>query len=222
MKQSTFIKGGELWIINEDGKREFYPAQSLHQYWRNPEDGENNPTDYKSCEDRSIKLVSIFDQFCFKDDKILELGCNVGRNLHHLYFAGYKNLSGVDINTNALKLAKTTYPDTVGKIKLYASPIEDFVLDIPEDGFDVVFTMAVLMHIHPSSLWCLCSLPSMAKKYLITAETENMTNWRVFKRDYKGIFEAMGLKQVFEENVKYPNLIDKTGEVDLTYRVFKK
>ncbi len=213
-------QGGQYWEVDGD-KKYLIPAQSLHHYWRNP-DFENVTKDYQTCPEKSVKLVSLFDKFCSKDDKILELGCNVGRNLHYLHNAGYKNLTGLDINGKALELGRELYPDTVAKLPLVCSSIEDYFAYPNLEHFDVIFTMAVLMHIHPSSVWIMGSMVVNADKYIITAEDEIGVNERVIRRNYKDLFEQTNMKQVHEEYIEYKNDIDDTGTIKLTYRVFKK
>ena len=56
--------------------------------------------------------------------------------------------------------------------------------------------MAVLEHIHPESTKVFSELVRITKKYLITIENEKHFHWRSFVREYKKIFESLGLKQL--------------------------
>ena len=71
-----------------------------HGYWREP-DGLNAPLDYLEKEDaqkRSRYLVRRVRDLVAVEAPLFELGCNVGRNLSHLHAAGYRNLTGLEIN----------------------------------------------------------------------------------------------------------------------------
>jgi SAM-dependent methyltransferase len=220
MKPKYVVKDNRL-FVSENGTTKEIPAQVLYNYWKNPTMG-NTPREYRKGEDRSNKLISLFDKFCSKEDNILELGCNIGRNLHYLYESGYKNLYGIDINQKALDVGKALYPNTVAKLPLICSTIEDYIIFMLENEIDVMFTMGVLMHIHPSSIWIFNQMRHITKKYLITVEQEDELCEHVFPRDYKFIFEHLGMKQVFEEYIEFPNEVDDKGVLKLTYRVFKK
>jgi len=202
-------------------KREI-PVQFNHDFWRNPTKHTHflSTEDYKKGAERSEKLVSLFGKFCSKDDKILELGCNVGRNLDHLYRAGYKNLTGLDICREALELGKKSYPDTVGKIPLTCSSIEDCFYHNKIDC-DIIFTMTVLMHLHPSSFWVFEKIRNLAKKHLILVEEEGILSETVFPYNFKDIFEAYGMKQIHEECVEEENLVGSDEEIKIQYRIFK-
>ena len=210
---------GEFYILKDD-KKYFVPVQRFHKFWKNPEKG-NTPDTYAVDDQRSEILVNLFNLYCSKDDSILELGCNIGRNLHHLYKSGFTKLSGLDIYESALEEGSRIYPDTVAKVKRATTSIEDFVLDGQFLEFDVVFSMAVLMHLHPSSEWVFPYIARLAKKYIITVEDEEKASYRAVPRNYKSIFEKHHFKEIFQERVVFQNKVDDTGEVTLTYRVFK-
>src|SRR4030042_417388 len=81
----------------------------------------------------------------------LELGCNCGRNLKFLQDDGYTNLTGIDISQEAIDYSKKVYPEL--NAYLIVSPIEEIIDSFKLKSFDVVFTFAVLMHIHQHSAW---------------------------------------------------------------------
>ncbi|MED4585437.1 hypothetical protein [Brevibacillus choshinensis] len=71
---------------------------------------------------------------------ILEIGCNVGRNLNYLFQAGYQNLSGVEISNYATELLKKTYLKLECKATIYNSPVEEVITTLPENGYMIWFT----------------------------------------------------------------------------------
>ena len=92
------------------------PREKLHQYWRNPSHG-NLPEKYFEVKERSEFLANIIKKYEKNlDAKILDIGCNVGRNLNYLFFAGYQNnLCGIEINSKAIQLMKTAFPEMFSK-----------------------------------------------------------------------------------------------------------
>jgi 2-polyprenyl-3-methyl-5-hydroxy-6-metoxy-1,4-benzoquinol methylase len=168
----------------------------LHDYWRSP-DEMNNPSSYLQASKRIEYLVSLVKQYVKPNASILELGCNVGRNLYQLWKAGYHSLSGVEINPEALKLMKQNFPDM--QVITYEGTIEDRIKELGK--YDLVFTMAVLEHIHSDSEWV---FPEIAKRarMLITIEGEKKNVSELhFPRNYKNIFEALGLHQIYEKHL---------------------
>lgn len=165
----------------------------LQKHWRNSD----NPSGYFQGSKRSEYLVSLVKQYAEPDASVLELGCNVGSNLYHLWKAGYRNLSGVEINPKALKLMKQNFPDM--QVTTYEGSIEDRIKGLAE--YDLVFTIAVLEHIHRDSEWV---FPEIAKRarMLITIEGEkSIASELHFPRNYKNIFEGLGLQQVYEKHL---------------------
>jgi SAM-dependent methyltransferase len=213
------IADGQFYFRNGD-RFGVIPVQVLHNYWKCP-DAENAPKDYEDCPERTEKLVGLFSKYCEKTDSILEIGCGIGRNLNALFNNGFTKLEGVDINTKALQLGREIYPKTVGAIPLYNYSIEDYLIFSAGKKFDVIFSMGVMMHLHPSSQWVFKCVADNAKKYIITAEDERYASYRAIPRNYKDIFEEYDFKQVYEDYVDYDNNIDDTGRVSLMYRVLK-
>ena len=173
----------------------------LHDYWKEPYDGSNQPEDYIALENprRSEYLVKIVREHVPADAGILEIGCNVGRNLNYLHTAGFTNLSGIEISENAIRLLKASFPDLARRLTIYNRPVEEVIPTIADRQFDFVFTMAVLEHIHRDSEGVFKEIARVASKYLFTFEDEGCQSWRHFPRNYKKIFEPFGWKQVHEE-----------------------
>lgn len=175
---------------------------ALFQYWRQPKDECNAPELYVSPIERSQFLLKFIEKYADSQARILEIGCNVGRNLNYLFNAGYKKLGGVEISKEAIDLMKKTYPEMAEQIEIWNSPIEDVIVNFKGNSFDLIFTMAVLEHIHPDSKFIFSEMVRITKKYLITIEDERGISWRHFPRNYKKIFEPLGMKQVEQFNCR--------------------
>lgn len=175
---------------------------NLQDYWKNPpiEDKGNQPEAYlmdELTEPRTKLLLKYFKKLKIpKDARILELGCNVGRNLNALYNEGYTNLTGVEISDNALKVFVKNNRKMMGNCFIYHCSIEEFLKmktdilrwDNETRKYDVIFTMAVLQHIPPKSEWIFKKISDITNKYLITIEDEVWKSHRHFPRNYKKIF----------------------------------
>lgn len=152
--------------------------------------------DYARAWQRSAFLLGIVTDYLEKSSRILELGCNVGRNLEALRLAGYSHLTGVDISSHALKMAPKFFPglNAVGAT-LACYSIEELLHRMykGDDTYDLVFTMAVLEHVPHSSDSLLQQLPKIAR-YIIVIEDEVQVGLRHYVRDYATFFN--GAKQV--------------------------
>ena len=130
--------------------------------------------------------------------KILEIGCNVGRTLNYLFLAGFRDLSGIEINEEAVQLLKQSFPEMAGHAAIHNAPVEKSIGQFGNGEFDIVFTMAVLEHIHRDSTWIFPEIVRIAKDYLVTVEDERSRGWRHFPRNYARVFESLGMKQIEE------------------------
>jgi len=176
-------------------------SDKLREYWRNPpqEDG-NCPMDYLTADGwiRSGYLVQYISNILPKNAKIIELGSGVGRNLATLKFSGFIHLFGVELNENAIQTMRKTFPSLDG-ITIFHGPIEDWVNDFDSAAFSLVFTMAVLEHLPPESQDVFQHISRITKRYLLTVEDERYTSFRHFPRNYKRVFEPLGMKQIDEK-----------------------
>lgn len=162
-------------------------------YWRNPVTGNNNPRTYvKDTSGKKEMLLAVMEKYASKKDSILEIGCNIGRNLNVLFEAGYTNLTGVEINEDAVKMGKDLFPNLKADIRIGA--IEDLLSDLPKH--DVIFSIAVFEHIPTESEWVFEEIEKKVKKVLITIEDEKNQSWKHFPRNYKEVFK--NLTQVSE------------------------
>jgi SAM-dependent methyltransferase len=171
---------------------ELLSRSDLHRYWQNPNDGKNKSQDYLKKTARSEFLLKLLAPYIDSDDHILEIGCNVGRNLYFLWKTGFRHLAGIEINSNALDLLKREFHDMAREIQLWNMAVEDVIGEIPENRFDMTFTMATLQHIHPDSEWVFQEIARITKKYIVTIEDEKAAGRRHVPRDYSKIFSHFG------------------------------
>jgi SAM-dependent methyltransferase len=192
-------------------------AKLAINYWKHPEK-KNQPEAYAT-QDAKIRceaMALIVAKYADKDDRILEIGCNCGTTLNYLFNGGFRRLHGMDINKKAIALAKALYPAMAKETYLVSSDIKDYVSAWSDDTYNLIYTSAVLVHLPYEYDFIFAELVRLLKQggHLILKEDEGLSGGRKFQRNYREVFESLGLKQIdsfpFELNKGY------------TVRIFKK
>ena len=106
------------------------------------------------------------------ENSILEMGCNVWANLNGLFAKGYHNLSGIEINKNAIEAMRRIFPELAKIARISQGSVEEVLPQTPSKSVDVIFTMATLIHIHPTSNFIFPEMVRVAKKYIVVIEGE--------------------------------------------------
>ena len=197
----------------------------VHNKWKNYEKG--NPgrmvKEYTKDEERSEFLyeqIKSFNLVRTKSEPILEIGCNVGRNLNVLYKKGFHNLYGIEISPDAIESMKKLYPEMYSNSTLIVGPVEETIKEIEDDKFPLTFTMAILMHIHPKSNFIFDEISRISSDYIITVEDEDTygAGGGLFPRDYGIIFSKLGWKNLLTKPVDRSEL----AKLKVTIRIFQK
>ncbi len=214
----TKIDALKCWIKYKVFRKQRKP-ESVQEFWQKAEN--DSWLKYSVGQEKSIFLANLMEKIPLKkNNKILELGCNIGRNLSYLQTVGCTNLFGVELNKETVKQSKKFYPNL--RAKIVNSTIEDFARNDFGGEFynryDLIFTMAVLEHIPKESEWIFQSMATHAK-YIITIEDEKSINKICFPRNYKKIFEGLGMKQIYETHC---NNVHPTLTKNFTARIFQK
>ncbi|WP_058307192.1 class I SAM-dependent methyltransferase [Gracilibacillus massiliensis] len=186
--------------------------KEIHEYW----DSNSYPETYRKEVERSIYLFSFIEKYIKSHHNIMEIGCNVGRNLEYLHQKGFNQLTGIELSHHAVQELKRNFPKLADEADIIQSPVENVIKHLATDHYDLVFTMAVLEHIHPDSEWIFQEIARVTKSYLITFEAEQADKWRIFPRNYRDIFESLGYKQIEESSGSQLKL------ANYTLRIFKK
>lgn len=190
---------------------------SLHSFWRQSMPPGNNPNDYIHATNRSEALLEIISDLP-KDSRILEVGCNVGRNIAFLHDNGYAGVEGVEINPHAVQLLRKTYPQ-LADTDVHIGPAGEVLPKFEDDSFDLVFTMAVLEHIHPDESTVFDNMARIGSQVL-AIEPEGRLSHRQFPHDIPRVFTARGLTMVSNKSMAdFPsNAHDKTIHAYNAYR----
>ncbi len=190
------------------------------EYWAKPDDDLNRAEDYASTAtlSRSVYLANLIRTHCSSVTSALEVGCNIGRNLNYLHEHLGMEVAGLEISAHALHLLKSTYPSIAGST-LYEGDAAVRIGEISDGRYDVVFSMAVLMHIHPdapSSLWE--NIVRVAGHRIVTIENESLGSDRNWVRNYEEVFAPLGATQIHTE-LPPDDLVEFNGYVTRVFAV---
>jgi SAM-dependent methyltransferase len=163
---------------------------TLHDFWRQPAPEGNVSSDYIGPIGRSEALAELIADLR-KDARILEVGCNVGRNLAYLADHGWTNVEGVEINEHAVALLRRTFPQLADR-PIHVGTAED-VLPTLGGPFDLVFTMAVIEHIHPASAVVFDNMARLGSSVLAIEPRDNVSH-RQFPHDVERLFTDRGMR----------------------------
>jgi 2-polyprenyl-3-methyl-5-hydroxy-6-metoxy-1,4-benzoquinol methylase len=183
-------------------------SSEILKYWQNPNDGNNNPLQYLGkgyfqnprAIERSKNLIEIIESFGIQNPSILEIGCNVGRNLNALNLAGFKNLSAIEINQNAIDLMNEHFPETHKITNISVGPAQEILKKFENKKFDIVYSMAVLQHIPNEDIKNVTQeISRVCGNYLVSYETETYSSWRHFPRSYKTLYKKLNFKYLYRK-----------------------
>ena len=169
---------------------------------------------YYGPNETSDSIRSIVERFVDRDAHVLELGCSSGRHLSHLFGHGFENLTGIDVNADAVDVMAETYPELAAHGTFYVDAIEDVVGDFDDGQFDVVYSVETLQHLHRDAEWVFAELARITDVLLVTVENEgtvdhsrandpdvndvNYVNdeFPLYYRDWNRIFTDLGFVEV--------------------------
>ena len=140
-------------------------------------------------------IMTTVEKYADKDWSILEIGSGTGRNLYHLWNAGFRNLRGIDINQKAIDLGRKAFPE-IADIPVACGDIAEIIMDV--EPADLIFSRGCFMHIPYEYDWIWEVIAIKANKLIMTSDDEeNVGNIASrLKRNYKDTFEPLGWKCV--------------------------
>jgi pseudaminic acid biosynthesis-associated methylase len=157
---------------------------------------------------------------------ILECGCNIGRNI------GFLNQFLPLATKSIIEISKPAYQFVTNRYKLD----QTFHGSIEESSFlkkfDLVFTMGVLIHIHPDDLLVnMNKIFSYSKKYILLGEYFNRTPVmlkyrgevdKLFKQDFGKLFIENFSVQLVDYGFLWGYEYDSAGFDDITWWLFER
>jgi len=157
---------------------------------------------------------------------LLECGCNVGRNI------GFLNTVLPNAKKSVIEIGKSAFDLVVRDYKLdnaFNGPIVD--ADFAEE-FDLVFSMGVLIHVHPDDLYAnMSKMFSLSRRYVLMGEyfsrTPVMLDYQgekdcLFKRDFGKFFIEKFPVRLVDYGFLWGHIYDAAGFDDITWWLFEK
>ena len=187
-----------------------WSAEQCQAYWATATEAttNNEPSGYSS---KNRAIVGVLDDFwqpeVTSESSVLEVGCNAGANLKGLHELGFRKLAALEINPSAIDEMRHVFPELSPDLTL--GPVEETLPTLPDNTADVVFSMAVLIHIHPSSLQVFEHMVRVAARYVCVVEAEAPTLPYIFPRNYQRVFERLGctqLRSVLITETEFPDV----------------
>lgn len=173
-------------------------ASDLYKFWAQEQPAGNDPEAYIRPTGRSQALLELVSDLP-KGARILEVGCNVGRNLAYLHDHGYV-VEGVEISQHAVNLLRKTYPQLADS-QIHIGPAEHVLPRIADESFDLVFTMAVIEHIHPNSSVVFDRMSRIARQVLAIEPSWGSTSHRQFPHKVRRLFTVRGMTPISETSM---------------------
>lgn len=164
-----FVKNKkQRFIFNILSRIWFIPVDVQARYWHNvKKKSPHNYLNYFNLDyDAKNLLKYIIKYGNKKNDKILDLGCNVGRHLNFLKKNNFINLVGVDINKFSIKLAKKIFP-SLKKTTLFCNSFENFLVNQNDNSIDIIYSHGATIEMVKPTFDVVRELSRVARKYLI-------------------------------------------------------
>ena len=159
-------------------------------------------------------------------DSMLECGCNIGRNIDFL------NELLPDVAKSIIEISSPAFQFVTQKYAL-SQAFNGSILESNLSGkFDLVYTMGVLIHIHPDDL--LANMRKMfdySNKYILIGEYFNRTpvmieyqgqKDKLFKRDFGKLFIENFPVDLVDYGFLWGHIYDDAGFDDVTWWLFEK
>jgi pseudaminic acid biosynthesis-associated methylase len=155
--------------------------------------------------------------------RTLEVGCNVGWNLHYLSRLGLTDLYGIEPQPGAVARARQRGPEL--------GVLHGTAFDLPfRDGyFDLAFTSGVLIHISPSTVGvALDEIYRVSRRWIIAIEYDAPHEQEIEYRGHAGALWKRDHGALWQQ--RYPGLRlvrrlelgEDSGYDDCTCHVFEK
>lgn len=195
----------------------FWANQYAHDYIR-----KNRQFDREMGEDGWRKMLDKAGEI----RSVLECGCNIGRNIGFLD----KVLPGA--KKSVIEISEPAFNFVTSQFDLESSFNGAIVDSNLSPGFDLVFTVGVLIHIHPDDL--LANIKKMydySGKYILIGEYFNRTPVmieyqgqadKLFKRDFGKLFIENFNVSLVDYGFLWGHIYDKAGFDDITWWLFQK
>ena len=145
--------------------------------------------------DESVDLMFMdILPFLDREARILEIGCNAGRNINYLFSKGYKYFTGIEIGVMAEQVMQEHFPEAYTHTTYIIGNAYEELLKLPSAHYDLVFAHSVLVNIAPKWNGIFAEMARVSKAYILTMESEGGIT--AFPRDFEKMFRKIGWRQI--------------------------
>lgn len=178
------------------GRREIVPLPQLYDFLKQKRPLGQFYSTAPQWSSRSQTIIKELAPYIGRDVSILEIGCNIGRNLNHLWQAGYKNLRGMEISGYSVMRLRAEYP-CLAMVPIDIGPAEQAILHFADHSIAVIFTMAMLEQLHPDCRFLFDEIARVAEKYVLAIEPgSGHRSHMQYPWDIEQEFTAVGLVRI--------------------------
>ena len=170
---------------------------------------------YLELDDAAKKLLDQVKARTNTGDSVIDLGCNVGRDLNELWNAGYRSLTGVEIGLAPVRAMREVFPEMAAGARIVNKSMDEAIREFWDAEFKLVYTHGSLISLNAGKQSVFDHMCRITQRWIITVENE--WNPVLFPRDFSKVFTDRGMRQVYSE------IIRKLGSRNQTVlRVFEK
>jgi SAM-dependent methyltransferase len=163
--------------------------------WRKARKGDNiGYQHYLELSEGSKQLLSEIQSRTSPNDKILDLGCNVGRELNHLWQAGYRNLTGVEIGEEPVRAMREVFPSLAQGARILNASMTAAVREFKNGEFDLIYAHGSLVSLSAREQYVFDEMSRITRRWLLVLENE--WSGMLFPRDFGRVFSARGMREV--------------------------
>jgi SAM-dependent methyltransferase len=192
----------------------------IFEKWRTARKGGNiGYHHYLEMDDPALRLLGQVTCRVSAFDPILDLGCNVGRDLNHLWKLGYRNLTGVEIGEEPVKAMREVFPEMSAGSRIINKSMTEAIRGFQDGEFHLVYAHGSLVSLSARDQYVFDEMRRVTRKYIVLMENE--WSGMLFPRDFGKVFTSRGMKQIHEQEVQSEGL-KKKGAKTTMLRVFEK
>ena len=172
----------------------FYPNNLQYKYWMNASNIGHGSIQFTEMDELGELIVEKINNYAKKEDKVLDICCNIGRILNALSNQEYNNLYGFDLSIEAIEKSKKTFTK-LHSVNLVCSPAEEYLKNIEDNFFDFSYSLGASLELIPPHFDVIKHISRITDKYFICLINENghayPRFWRYeFKKNYFSIIES--------------------------------
>lgn len=164
-------------------------------YWCSRYMGEQHgPENYLQEDNSTYVMFEGLLKTLGQNASFLEVGCNAGRNLNYLLKHGYTDLAGIEINDASINVVlKEHFSELYEKGNFFVGNALDEIKKIPDERYDVVFSIGVFEHIPYEDKALFKEVARVSKRYVAIITSVRS---RLFNYNYEKIFRNLGFTTI--------------------------